>query len=245
MYCGVLFCHSLLNISLSSGNGYCPVESEDWEIVGKVVGIIALIAGVLTILVIYPFCIDRSYERKIFKPERDARKEAEEAKKKGHQSQDTYTEEHDESFEVFELPENERERKMRDATKLRNLNKKKRYGFERDKKETKQKEKNSEKMTKFLKQAEIDQGFQKIKNLVEDKKTQNLISNVRQGAQNVATKFEKGFNRKSARFERGVAQASARYTKRNDVRYDKMNESNVSVAFSKAESPPKGQLISE
>ena len=100
-------------------------------------------------------------------------------------------------------------------------------------------------MTKFLKQAEIDQGFQKIKNLVEDKKTQNLISNVRQGAQNVATKFEKGFNRKSARFERGVAQASARYTKRNDVRYDKMNESNVSVAFSKAESPPKGQLISE
>ena len=72
-----------------SGVGFCPVEAEDWEMVGKVVGIITIIAGVLSILVIYPFCIYRSYESKIFEPEREKRKEAEEAKKKkgGRQSQ--------------------------------------------------------------------------------------------------------------------------------------------------------------
>ena len=230
-----------------SGDGFCPVESEDWEMLGKVVFIITLISGVL-FMIVFAFCIYRSYETKIWEPERLKREEEEKAKERkgrGHQSQvgsqDTYIEQHDEDSEFFQLPESLTEIEKRDAIKLKNLNKKKRFGFEREKKELNQKEKNSEKMTKYLEQAVLAEQKERKERVEEVKQKlnnfQNLISNVGQGAQNVASNFQRGINQKSARAKRSLAQAII-----PDVKYTNLkNESNASVSIM-AKSPPKNEL---
>ena len=167
-------------------------------------------------------------------------------------------EQNNEAFEVFfELPETRDELKKRDAIKLKKLNKKERYGFEREKRELKQKEKNHEKLAKFFKQAEQAEAVQKraeinqiVQNLLADAKqgAQIVVSNVQKGAQNMVSEFERGINRKSARLQQGLARASARLPKNGqpNVRYkDLVNESSSTVACSTADSPPKNELRPE
>ena len=122
-------------------------------------------------------------------------------------AQDTYTEEHDEEF--FELPENETERELIYAIKLKNLNKKKRSGFEREKKEIMQKEKNFEKMTKIFNQVETERRKQaqaKQNQILQDLglDVNNMLSDVKQGAQNVVSNLQRGMNRKSARLQQSL-----------------------------------------
>ena len=141
-----------------SGDGFCPVKSEDWEMVRKVVFPITTTSGILFMLV-FAFCIYRSYETKI-----------------------------------WELPENETEREKRDAIKLKNRNKKKRSGFEREKKETMQKEKNFEKMTKIFNQVETEQRKQaqaKQNQIFQDLglDVNNMLSDVKQDAKTESNAF--------------------------------------------------------
>ena len=151
-------------------------------------------------------------------------------------AQDTNIEEYDESF--FQLPENETEREKRDAIKLKNRNKKKRSGFEREKKETMQKEKNFEKMTKIFNQVETEQRKQaqaKQNQIFQDLglDVNNMLSDVKQGAQNVVSNLQRGMNRKSARL-----QQSLRFPKNQEpkVTYENLKNqsgaSSVSVAIS-------------
>ena len=211
------------------------VESEDWEKVGQVVFLIIIISGILFIIV-FGCCIYLSYETKIWEPERKKREEEKnekERKARGHQSQDTYIQVNNESFEPFELSEYHDERKMRAAIKPKNRNKKKKSGIDREKIEEMQKQKNLAKMTKIFNQVEAEREAERRKQEKpeNDRKqaeaeaeknralqdVNNILSEVKQGAQNLVSNFQRGMNINSARVRQSLR-------KKNEVKDTKMEQ---------------------
>ena len=121
-----------------------------------------------------------------------------------------------------------------------------------------QKEKNLAKMTKIFNQVEAEREAERKKQeQADDRKlaeleaqvnkiaqdVNNIVSEVKKGAQNLVSNFQRGMNRKSAKFTQ-----SFRNKKKHepDVRYKTLNnESGASaptVAISMANSPPRNEL---